>query len=134
MKTALRLLRTFCPSHLLEEIEGDLIQKFERDVTRYGRTRAKRRLLWNTIRFFRPGVILRNQFSFYQKPMMITNYLKFSWRSIARHKVFSTINMVGLAVSMAVCMLIYNYVQFEKSYDTFSPRHQGMRGITKLMI
>jgi len=126
MKTALRLLRTFCPSHLLEEIEGDLIQKFERDVTHYGRARAKRRLFWNTIRFFRPGVILRNQFSFYQKPMMITNYVKFSWRSIARHKVFSTINMVGLAVSMAVCMLIYNYVKFEKCYDTFFTRHQDV--------
>ncbi len=32
MKGAFRLLRTFCPSHLLEEIEGDLLQRYERDL------------------------------------------------------------------------------------------------------
>lgn len=48
---ALRLLRSFCPQHLLEEIEGDLLQKFERDVKAFGERRAKRRLVWNTIDF-----------------------------------------------------------------------------------
>ncbi len=32
MKSIFRLLQVFCPPHLLEEIEGDLLQKFERDL------------------------------------------------------------------------------------------------------
>jgi putative ABC transport system permease protein len=46
-----QFLRWFCPDHLVEEIEGDLTQKFEKDVKTFGERRAKRRLLWNTIRF-----------------------------------------------------------------------------------
>ncbi|HEY4656725.1 MAG TPA: DUF2723 domain-containing protein, partial [Cyclobacteriaceae bacterium] len=56
-----RILAWFCPGHLFEEIEGDLIQKFQRDRVAFGETNAKLRLAWNTLRFFRPGVILRNE-------------------------------------------------------------------------
>lgn len=52
----IRLLRSFCPQNLLEEIEGDLIQKFEKDAKLSGERKAKRRLLWNVLRFFRPGI------------------------------------------------------------------------------
>ena len=58
-----KLLRWFCPHHLYEEIEGDLIQRFYRDVKKLGEAKAKTRLIWNTMRFFRPGIILRNRFS-----------------------------------------------------------------------
>ena len=47
------------PGELLDEIEGDLIQQFNRDVARYGRTNADQMLMWNTIGFFRPGFLLR---------------------------------------------------------------------------
>ena len=60
---SLRFLQWFCPPELLEEIEGDLIQKFERDVKSFGEGKAKRRLLWNVIRFFRPEIVLKNKFS-----------------------------------------------------------------------
>lgn len=56
-----RFLTWFCPDHLYEEIEGDLIQKFYKDNTAFGTARAKRRLIWNSLCFFRPGVILRNR-------------------------------------------------------------------------
>ncbi|MBL7878055.1 MAG: ABC transporter permease, partial [Cyclobacteriaceae bacterium] len=111
---SLRLLRSFCPAHLYEEIEGDLIQKFEKDVKAVGERKAQRRLLWNVIRFFRPGVILRNKFSPQSQPVMILNYLKFSWRNMRRHSLFTFINITGLAVGIAVCLLMLNYVAFEK--------------------
>jgi hypothetical protein len=38
---SLRLLRWFCPDHLYEEIEGDLIQKFERDIKLVWREASK---------------------------------------------------------------------------------------------
>ena len=42
---AFRMLKTFCPDHLYEEIDGDLIQKFNRDATKL--RKAKRRLYGN---------------------------------------------------------------------------------------
>jgi putative ABC transport system permease protein len=130
-----RLLRTFCPPHLLEEIEGDLLQKFERDVKLFDEQKAKRRLLWNTIRFFRPGILLRHQNTPQFKINMFLNNLKFSWRSIQRHRVFSTINLLGLAMGTSVFLLILNYVLFEKSFDRFFERHQDIVrvGYTRLI-
>jgi putative ABC transport system permease protein len=123
---SLRFLKWFCPPHLYEEIEGDIIQKFNQDVKSYGERKAKSRLLWNVIRFFRPGILLRNKFSTKQKPTMISNYFQFSWRSIGRNKVFSFINVAGLALGMTVCLLILNYVLFERSYDKSNARYQDI--------
>ena len=50
---------------------------------------------------------------------MIKNYLKIAFRNLWRHKVFSLINIMGLAVGMAACFLIFLYVSFETSYDDF---------------
>jgi putative ABC transport system permease protein len=58
-----RFLSWICPHHLFEEIEGDLIQRFNRDQERIGLMRAKRKFYWNAMRFIRPGIILRNKFS-----------------------------------------------------------------------
>ena len=50
---------------------------------------------------------------------MIKNYLKVAFRNILRHKVYSLINIFGLAIGMALCLLILVYVQDELSYDGF---------------
>ena len=56
----LRFLQWFCPPHLYEEIEGDLIQRFHRDVKKSDALKAKRRLTWTVLRFFRPEILLQN--------------------------------------------------------------------------
>ncbi|MBK8289780.1 MAG: ABC transporter permease [Flammeovirgaceae bacterium] len=126
MKGVFKLLRSFCPDHLYEAIEGDLLQKFEKDVKQFGEKRAKRRLLWNVIRFCRPGILLRNKHSINLYPIMISNYLKFSMRNMRRHSVFTFINVTGLVMGIAVCLLMLNYVEFEKSYDKFFPRSKDI--------
>ena len=50
---------------------------------------------------------------------MIKNYLKVAFRNILRHKVYSLINIFGLAIGMALCLLILVYVQDELSFDSF---------------
>ncbi|WP_194776854.1 ABC transporter permease [Pararhodonellum marinum] len=50
---------------------------------------------------------------------MIKNYLKIAWRNLLRNKVFSLINILGLAIGIAACLLILQYVRFEMSYDQF---------------
>ena len=50
---------------------------------------------------------------------MFKNYLKIALRNIKRHKGYSFINIVGLAIGMACCILILLWVQDELSYDRF---------------
>lgn len=50
---------------------------------------------------------------------MLKNYLKIAFRNLLKNKIFSIINIAGLAIGMAVCMLILLYVSHELSYDKF---------------
>ncbi len=50
---------------------------------------------------------------------MLRNYIKVAFRNLKKHKVFSFINITGLAVGLTCCMLIGLYISEEKSYDTF---------------
>jgi putative ABC transport system permease protein len=51
---------------------------------------------------------------------MFRNYLLVAFRNLWRHRVFSMINLLGLAVGMASFLLISRYVAFERSYDAFN--------------
>lgn len=117
---ALRLLFWFCPAHLYEEIEGDLIQRLYKDARLYGERKARRRFIWNSIRFFRPGIILRNQQnqslkSFY----MVAHYFKIASRIMIRNKAYSMINVFGLALGMTGAILLFLWIEKEFSYDQF---------------
>jgi putative ABC transport system permease protein len=50
---------------------------------------------------------------------MIKNYFKIAWRNIVRQKIYSGINIIGLAIGIAACLLILQYVSFELSYENF---------------
>jgi putative ABC transport system permease protein len=51
---------------------------------------------------------------------MISNYIKIAWRNLIKNKVFSFINVFGLAVGLACCMFITSYLYSELTYDTYS--------------
>ncbi|RPI66817.1 MAG: ABC transporter permease, partial [Ignavibacteriales bacterium] len=50
---------------------------------------------------------------------MISNYIKIALRNLVRFKAYSAINIIGLAVGMACCILILLYGFDELSYDRF---------------
>src|SRR4051794_19014136 len=50
---------------------------------------------------------------------MLRNYLLIAWRNLKRHKIFSLINILGLAIGMAACLLILQYVTFQLGFDDF---------------
>ena len=52
---------------------------------------------------------------------MWRNYLKNAWRHIKRHKTYSAINVMGLALGICGCLVIYVVTTFEFSFDTFHP-------------
>lgn len=51
--------------------------------------------------------------------IMFKNYFKIAWRNLLKKKVYSFINIVGLGVGMACCVLIFMFVQDELSYDNY---------------
>ncbi len=50
---------------------------------------------------------------------MIKNYFKTAFRNLLRNKTYATINITGLAVGIAACLLIFLVIQYETSFDTF---------------
>ena len=50
---------------------------------------------------------------------MWLNYLKIAFRNILKYKIFSLVNVIGLAVGMATFYTIFSYVQYELGYDDF---------------
>jgi ABC-type antimicrobial peptide transport system permease subunit len=119
---ALRLLRLFCPAHLAEEIEGDLVQKYERDLKKFSVQKSKRRLLWNSLRFFRPGILLRNKPSIRLTSLaMLSNYFKVAFRVMLRNKSYSFINLFSLALGITAFAFLFLWIQNEFTYDQFHP-------------
>ena len=50
---------------------------------------------------------------------MFRNYFKIAWRNLTRNKSYAVINITGLAVGIAVCMVIFIIIQFQTSFDNF---------------
>lgn len=50
---------------------------------------------------------------------MLRNYFKIAWRSLLKNKLYAIINLSGLAIGLAVCLIIGLYVNYELSYDRF---------------
>jgi putative ABC transport system permease protein len=63
---------------------------------------------------------------------MLRNYLKIAIRNLVKNKVFSFINITGLAVGLAVSMLILLYVSHEVSYDKFHKNHERIFQISAI--
>ncbi|MBS1526842.1 MAG: ABC transporter permease [Bacteroidetes bacterium] len=57
---------------------------------------------------------------------MIRNYLKIAWRNMLRNKVYSVLNVVGLAAGMAVALLIGLWVAQQYAYDRFLPNYKNL--------
>ncbi|GHN03226.1 ABC transporter permease [Cytophagales bacterium WSM2-2] len=130
-KAVVRFLRWFCPAALYEGIEGDLIEQFEEDCKTKGERRARRNFVKNTIRFFRPGIILRNKFSFtLVNTNMLSNYIIIAYRNVLKNKAFSAINIFGLGIGLAACLLIFQFVTFELSYDKFHSKFDRLYRVT----
>ncbi len=115
-----KLLRIVCPEDLLEEIEGDLIQKFHSDITLFGLAPARRRFAWSVIRYIRPEILLRNKLKLQPNShLMLRTHLRVAFRHIAKDKIYSVLNITGLAIATATAFLILQYLNFELAYDNF---------------
>lgn len=62
---------------------------------------------------------------------MFKNYLKTALRNLKRNKGYAAINITGLAVGVAACLLIFLVIQFETSFDTFHANTQRIYRVSK---
>ena len=119
-KLPLRFFRWYCHPDFAEDIEGDLMERFEVKTKEKNLKSAKWGFSKDVIRLFRPGIIRplggSHQLNNYG---MFKNYMKISWRSLLNQKLYSAINIGGLAVGLTCFIMVFLYVQHELSYDQF---------------
>src|ERR1700736_6283783 len=61
--------------------------------------------------------------SHFKTPDMFKNYFKTAWRNLRKNKTYSIINIAGLAIGMAACIVIMLFVFYEKSFDRFHTKN-----------
>ena len=62
---------------------------------------------------------------------LLSSYLKTAIRNLARHRIYSAINIIGIAIGLAFCILTYLFVHNEWTYDTF---HENADHIYRVYI
>ncbi|CCH52416.1 Macrolide export ATP-binding/permease protein macB 2 [Fibrisoma limi BUZ 3] len=127
-----RLLKRVLPADLLEELLGDLHEQFAEQAAELGEAKARRLYALEVLRFCRPYFLKRrirhqqrtqSDYSqpYFLSPIMIRNYIKVASRNLAKNKVYSFINVFGLALGMACSLLIGLWVKDAFSYNRFLP-------------
>lgn len=115
-----KFLRWFCHPGLLKPIEGDLIELYEERIEELGKRKADRMFKKDVLLLFRKDIIKPSDGTYRINSYgMFKNYFKVGIRNILKYKMFSFINVFGLAVAMSVCMLIILMLADQKSYDEF---------------
>jgi putative ABC transport system permease protein len=148
---AVWLLSQFCPEGLEDELQGDLLEMYTYWLKTVGVPKARWRYILAVLRLIRPFTWSRtsqnndythpeslrrtDRATFIFQPAMLPNYLKIAFRNLIRNKIYSFINVLGLALGICVCLVIYLIASYEFSFDDFHPDHDrifcvdaGMRG------
>ncbi|MFY0600187.1 MAG: ABC transporter permease [Cyclobacteriaceae bacterium] len=126
---AQKLLCDLLREDLVEEVLGDLEEKFYATTKDRSLFKAKLNYWYQVTHYLRPFAIRKSSHHI----NLITMYKHYSLatiRNISRNKLTALINILGLALGMSACLLIYQYVRFETSFDTF---HKEARSITRVV-
>jgi putative ABC transport system permease protein len=115
-----KLLEWLCPYDLLEEVQGDLHELFEERLEEVGEKRARKEYFLSVLGYMRPWAFKRNKPSA-TKPLyldMLQKNFTLAFRNLQKQKVIAGINVLGLGMGMACCILVFLYVGNELNYDT----------------
>jgi putative ABC transport system permease protein len=127
---AKRFLYWYCRPELAEDLEGDLNEYFERNLKSYGPAKAKCIYIIDVIKFLRSYTFRMRKINLSSQWSMVGSYARVSGRSIVRNRLFSTINIAGLAISMSVGLLLIVLLSDLKTYDKF---HQNYDRVYRII-
>ena len=126
-KWPLRFFRWFCRPDYSEDIEGDLLERYDRGVERNGVRRARLHFVKEVLLLFRPGIIGtmegNDRLNYYG---LLKHNVLITFRRLRKDRLYSILNLLGLALGTAAFILIFQYVQFENSYDQFHVNSENM--------
>ena len=115
-------MRWFCPDELLEGIEGDLEEAYHHDLHDHGRRTAKWLYGYKVLRFFRLEIISRKKINILMiNRALLSSHIKITFRNFRKQLGYSFINLTGLALGIAVCLLIFSYTHEQLHFDDFHP-------------
>ncbi len=108
-----------------EEAEADLDELFQIRLSNHGAAYARRQYWKDVLSIWtRRSWFEEFQFTNLNTYSMFKNYMKVTFRSLKKQKVYSVINVFGLAIGLAFCALIFLYVQDELTYDRFHENNE----------
>ena len=109
------LIRLFGGEHDTHHLISDFDEEFRDRVVRKNNSKAK---LWYWIQAIKsiPRLIKK---SIFWGAVMFKNYIKIAYRNFIRYKMYTSLNILGLAIGLSACILIYLWVKDELSYDTY---------------
>jgi len=114
-----RFLRWFCSEEVLESLQGDLYELYRKRLAKSRKLVADLFFAFDVISACRPFAFSKRWYLNSNNNFMIGHYLKVSARNLVRYKIYSFLNILGLAIAIASSVIIYQYVLFETSYDSF---------------
>ena len=132
-RLAHRFFRWFCHPEYFDEIQGDLEELYQRNAEQSKRM-AQWKYFLQVMVLFRPSLIRSFPQLLLLNPAMFRHYFNISTRVLLRHKFYSAINILGLAVGMGIALLIYQYIHFELSYDEFHTDAENIYRVTRTVI
>jgi len=104
----------------VEEIEGDMEEVFFDNLKESSPRKAKLEYTVEMMKLLRPALIKNfKTTSTFNQSVMYKNYLKIAWRNLIKKKAYSAINIFGLGLGIACCLLIFMFVKDELSYDNY---------------
>lgn len=115
-----KFLEWFCAKHLLEFIQGDLYELYEKRTNKKGRKRANLYFILDVLSACRPFAFKKKRYNS-NNYAMFKNYYKVAIRNLMRHKMYSSIKIGGFALGIAACLLIGLFIQDELGYDDHYP-------------
>ncbi|MEM9936966.1 MAG: ABC transporter permease, partial [Bacteroidota bacterium] len=122
-KLAHRFLKFFLKDELLEEVEGDLEEKFWTRLEERSSRRAKLSYWYEVSQYVRPFAIKQLDI-FPRQTIMLKHYLLINWRNLLKNKGYSFINIGGLGLGIAVAMLIGLWIYDELTFNTYHDNYE----------
>ncbi len=115
-KFANRLLHSFLRSDLVEEVSGDLEEKFYESLKTKSAFKAKLNYWFQVFNYLRPFAIRKSR-TFNPNHAMLSNQLIITYRTFLKNRIPLSINLFGMSIALGCCIAAYVNYQFNVEFD-----------------